>query len=817
MKNYLKLGIAALAAAMLVGCTLSMDEWVETEEQKGYDEVETVANDFYSMSYEYKETTRSLTEEIQKYVAMVEDDSVLYFMENTPSEWIPKEGGQVVANCGEKFPMGLMGRVLSVENSNGFIKVVTTEASIEDCFEDFDFELDADLFTNPAEQEEVLDDEEQADTAQAPRLRFNRAGKNGKKEMVIRDWAMFNATEKGGHRPTRAKSLEEIYGQDIDNRDEETTDLLLCRVTPTDAVGKAIASATKVNTIDIKVYYTTKTTIHKVVKLKTKREYTATTTTTGYKLSALVGVDLVKAKTDDAKSAAELKLSTMLKNKDKFPKFSKKLDAVWMGEDDMELVVEIPLGSCPFGVVIRLMPVFDVNFGIYGDVECIFWTSKSRTTTDVVNGKKVTDKNEKLTVPSNQFEFNAFGQFHVGGGGELFIGVGKKLGKKAVGIGGFLQLTADLYINISPVTIGDYQIGSPNDAMTLSGNGRVGGKILTGGIFGDIEFLTKEFKWWDGYTWSYDPKVEWDKSFPTLEETDNEGNKYTRQTMGYKFTSLGMNASSLFTRTHKPFLNVYESENQDLDKPTKTIYAKSFTSKSKLATNKTYEFTYDNHSGEEIFIVPGIEGTNKSMQKLYPAFKTSAQPTLKPAIEYDILYDDDAKDYEHIFQTTEVRKFDRIGYDQAGAYAYTVYDYGFALPFIVHNAGAMSDFWDDWGIMTKVSIVGIDSKTRYKSLKNKNIQSGKNVMVTTFTCWSMANTEPAIDVQSYFYYVLKGEKTKRLINSYDEREFSYQTYKTRSKDKGDILLRSTYRLDNNGGYWEPDKSYKKLSNNMNIE
>ena len=816
MKHYINLLIAS-ALLLLTGCTLSMDEWVQTDEEKGYDEVETVANDFYSMSYEFKPTTRSLTPEIQKYIAQVEADSIIYFLDNTPSEWLPQVGGQVVANCCETFPMGLMGHVLSVDHSDGFIKVVTTEATIEECYEDFDFELDADLFTNPAEQEEVLDDEEEADTAQAPRIRFNRAGKNGKKEMVVRDWAMFNAIEKGGRRPTRAKSLEEIYNQDVDNRDEETTDLLLCHVTSSDEIGKLIASATKVNTIDVNLYYTTKTTIHKVVKLKSKREYTATTTTTGFKLSSLVGVDLIKAKTDDAKSAAELKLATMLKNKGKFPNFQKKLEAVWMGDKDVELVVEIPLGSCPFGIVIRLMPVLDVNFGIYGDVECIFWTSKSRTTTDVVNGKKVTDKNEELTVPSNQFEFNAFGQFHVGGGGELFLGIGKKLGKKAVGIGAFIQITADLYINISPVTIGDYQIGSPNDAITLSANGKVGGKILTGGLFGDIEFLTKNIKLGEGLTWSYDPKVQWDKSFPTFEETDNEGNKYTRQTMGYKFTQLGLNASPLFTRTHKPFLNIYESENQDLDKPTKTLYAKSFTSKSKLAKDKTYEFTYDNHSGKEIFIVPGIEGTNKSIQKLYPAFKTSALPTLKPAIEYDITYDDQTKEYEHVYQTVDVNTYDRIGYDNGRPYAYVVYDFGFALPFIVHNAGAMVDYWDDWGIMNKVTIVGVDSKTRYKSLKNKNIQSGKNVMVTKFTCWSLAGTEPAIDVQSFFYYVLKGEKTKRLINSYDEREFSYQTYKTSSKEKGDILLRRTYRLDNDGGYWEADKSYKKVSNNMNIE
>lgn len=49
--------------------------------------------------------TRSLTDDIQKYIAL-----------------------------------GLMGHVLSVEKTGGFIKVVTTEAEIEDCYEEFDLD-----------------------------------------------------------------------------------------------------------------------------------------------------------------------------------------------------------------------------------------------------------------------------------------------------------------------------------------------------------------------------------------------------------------------------------------------------------------------------------------------------------------------------------------------------------------------------------------------------------------------------------------------------------------------------------------------------
>jgi hypothetical protein len=99
--------------------------------------------------------TRSLTDDIQKYIAQVEDDSIIYFMDNTPSEWLPKTGGQVVSNCCENFPMGLMGHVLSVEKTGGFIKVVTTEAEIEDCYEEFDLDFDSDIFTSKPEEQEA--------------------------------------------------------------------------------------------------------------------------------------------------------------------------------------------------------------------------------------------------------------------------------------------------------------------------------------------------------------------------------------------------------------------------------------------------------------------------------------------------------------------------------------------------------------------------------------------------------------------------------------------------------------------------------------
>ena len=85
MKKNISFFIASLLVLhSLVACTLSMDEWIESDENKGYSDIATEKNDFYSLSYQYKDHTRSLTDKIRDYIVNVEADSILYFLDNTP-------------------------------------------------------------------------------------------------------------------------------------------------------------------------------------------------------------------------------------------------------------------------------------------------------------------------------------------------------------------------------------------------------------------------------------------------------------------------------------------------------------------------------------------------------------------------------------------------------------------------------------------------------------------------------------------------------------------------------------------------------------
>lgn len=132
-------------ATLLASCTLSMEEWTVPEEEKGFEEAETVETKYGNYTYQFKEGVRSITENVQEYIIDVEDDSILYFMDNTPDEWLPRVGDKVAAMCTPVIPFGLNHKVIDVQDIGGMYRVTCTQASRDDIYEqliiDFDYEL----------------------------------------------------------------------------------------------------------------------------------------------------------------------------------------------------------------------------------------------------------------------------------------------------------------------------------------------------------------------------------------------------------------------------------------------------------------------------------------------------------------------------------------------------------------------------------------------------------------------------------------------------------------------------------------------------
>ena len=791
----------------LTGCTLSMDEWIETEETKGYDNMETVQNDFYSLEYEYKSTTRSLTEEIQKYIVQVESDSIIYFMDNTPSDWLPKAGGQVVANCCELFPMGLMGHVLSVEKQNGLVKVVTSGAELEDCFEDFNLDFNTDLLFNNQEQDSVF----QA----AARGQMTRSGGlNEQGEVVYRDWTMFNAM-KEGHRPV-TRGLEDEYKEDVDKESSDTKEMMIFELAYGDEVGKAIAAATKnaINTIDVKLFSVTKTSMHKIIELKRKREYTSSTTYNGYKLRALVGKDFSSGSdTEEAMKQRLSSISDMIKNTETFKKFNYtdypiKPKKPNLDVDELEFTVEIPLGTLPFGIIIRLKPVLEFHYGLFGEANLMHWTSGTKTTTEVIDGDKTIDESKELKtrdLPTDTWNVNAFGGMSLSGGAELFIGVGKRLGKKAAGIGAFVALTANLAINITPVNVGDCTLASSNDAFNIDGKLTFGGKILTAGWFGDISFLTHDITL-ASYTKHYHPLLDVNTNRPLIPDEDEKG-PYEECNVSYKFTDIGMHSSGVWVLYNKPIMAVYTKDPYvygDYDKPDQVIVAKDFGNSSKIKKDVLYEFTFKNYqTGKPIYLIPGVKDAKGNLT-FYKQYQSTKQNN-KPLIQYDVMIDTkDYKNYDYLYQLSG-------SYQDRTMYGYLDpttgrprethwWGYKYMLPFILHNASSISKYWSDWGVYTSVNggkVFG--NREKYISLAKNITSSGKYAIEFSFSYTSNQYNPQNYPAQAYVYYVKKGESQKRIIKqskNMADYEFSYHLYKTVEKDPGEIWLKTPINLQN---------------------
>lgn len=133
-----------LAAGILAACTLTFDEIYPTEEEQGFDEPVTVQTEYGDVTYQYQEGVRPITKNVLEYVQLVEHDTILYFAQNTPPQWLPNVGDCVAAGCSRKLPYGLNHRVISREDVGGFYKVVCTAVSQDDIYKELDITIDLD-------------------------------------------------------------------------------------------------------------------------------------------------------------------------------------------------------------------------------------------------------------------------------------------------------------------------------------------------------------------------------------------------------------------------------------------------------------------------------------------------------------------------------------------------------------------------------------------------------------------------------------------------------------------------------------------------
>lgn len=771
---------------IMVSCTLDMTDWVEAEEDRGYGETVKEENDFYSVEYEYKDNTRSLTENIREYLVNVEADTILYFTDNLPSEWIPQQGGQVVCNCCIDFPMGLVSKVLSVEKSGGMIKVVTTPCELEDAYEDFQLDMDMDLISS--KNPEMM----QTTTFSAP---TTRSGGPAKTVTRTYDWTMFNYTTKGekvrclDRKVTRAVDEEDYFNKDMDSDSTKTVEVPIFSYDENSPGLKQLVEKTKkyIDKASVSLSYVTKTRIIKKIRLKQEYEYTKQIETTGYKVSILAGKGkiLVEQPKSNKLFVAELQdaLAESLKDDPDFANDPLPVSAKNPPEE--QFLKEIPLGSLPVGLVIRVKPVFDFSVSLVGQGSVTFWTAKTQTEATISHGKKTETKPKQLATPSNEYSASIAGKFNISGGVEGFIGMGKVIGpdmlhSRAYALGGYLKATLDFEAKLQYGFTYDGCLNGSNDSgLSLTANIEFGLKGL-GGRWGDFTFVNSgKIPVWTGFDVRFYPRVKMNPQIDVILH-DGASEKYKQFKVKYTYENLGIFATALNTY-HKPALRIYKGDNTD-DSAGEYVDIQPDKVPSWVTSNKEYTFTYKVEDLEQDFtVVPMlICGFAHKLNTLFYDHKRYIDKECRPMVKLfpqNIPKSSFKQVVYQVFGDHPVQDMGVLtGLFNNAMEALGFYQYEFTLPFYMYNAGVIKDYWSDFGIQYDLKI-GSTYKHKSKSLIKNITRSGyysPNVSFITKT----KGEDRKVTATAYLYYVLKDDpdKKKRTFYGPDAWIFTHDKY-----------------------------------------
>lgn len=226
MKKYIYL-IATLF--LLGGCTLSMEDWITPEEDRGKDEPYTVESEYGTITYQFADSVLYVTDKVQEdYIVKVEHDSILYFNGNVPQKFRPYKGMKMATGCSHLLPYGLNHMVLSVEDVGGILKVVTTKVSTDEVYEHLSYKIDYDIVAPDLSgmSEEELED-----------YGYEMVINEATGDTVIMDWNEIDVEK--GIRPASAKrrslkrgtqkQMVKRKGKTTGDKEEETTyiDLLI--------------------------------------------------------------------------------------------------------------------------------------------------------------------------------------------------------------------------------------------------------------------------------------------------------------------------------------------------------------------------------------------------------------------------------------------------------------------------------------------------------------------------------------------------------------------------------------------------------------
>lgn len=416
-----------LSALLLSSCELSMEEYIVSEEDKGKEEPCTEVSEYGEITYQYHDDVTALNGEPQNYIAMM-NDSVIWFMDNLPDKWVPKEGHYIAANCSRTIPLGICSKVRSVTRDAGMIRVEHEPTDKENVFKKLEMRLDFNYIV-PGVSDFVEDGTEESRSTPS----INRPG-FWKNDSVFVDMSLYEpgARSDGGHEDKTKFQTNKSF--DLPNK--------------------------KVLYVDLTYESTEVVNVHQYEDLvkEYKEEWNDSYTERNIKI--LIGYgnnpeEATKSLTSFPKNVGDIRgMMTSLKAVKDLMRISQSVKAI-------NPVVSIP--SFPFGVMFRV----DVSVGYvllgYGVAEMKF-RSETRRNGYIINKGNSREIDNKLVSNPLKPPYSDVTNIQFGGSADFWlrgrIGVGVLVGNELGGVGGVVGIEGKVGFRASLETesLNDYSI-----------------------------------------------------------------------------------------------------------------------------------------------------------------------------------------------------------------------------------------------------------------------------------------------------------------------------------------------------------------------
>ena len=416
-----------LSALLLSSCELSMEEYVVAEEDKGKEEPCTEVSEYGEFTYQYHDDVTALNGEPQNYIAMM-NDSVIWFMDNLPDKWVPKEGHYIAANCSKTIPLGICSKVRSVTRDAGMIRVEHEPTDEENVFKILKMRLDFNYIV-PGVSDFVEDSTEESRSTPS----INRPG-FWKNDSVFVDMSLYEpgARADGVHEDKTRFQFNKSF--DLPNK--------------------------KVIYVDLTYESTEVVKVHEDKDLEKEHKEQWNDSYTERNIKILIGYgnnpeEATKSLTSFPKNVGDIRgMMTSLKAVKDLMRISQSVKAI-------NPVVSIP--SFPFGVMFRV----DVSVGYvllgYGVAEMKF-RSETRRNGYIINKGNSREIDNKLVSNPLKPPYSDVTNIQFGGSADFWlrgrIGVGVLVGNELGGVGGVVGIEGKVGFKASLETesLNDYTI-----------------------------------------------------------------------------------------------------------------------------------------------------------------------------------------------------------------------------------------------------------------------------------------------------------------------------------------------------------------------